>query len=111
MNLFLNIIERGVIHFFSSFSIVVMVFFALRYGYLKLPKVRRFFEYQISYNHFIVASALLVFAFSTLREAYDVAHGQHLVKAFTDYTSWFLGTGCSAFGIYRLMHLPTLPKE
>jgi hypothetical protein len=36
-----------------------------------------------------------------MREAWDVANGQPLVKVVTDYMSWLLGTGFGAWGLHR----------
>jgi hypothetical protein len=58
-----------------------------------------------NFNSQLLIAALAVFAFSTLREAYDVSVGQPLVKAFTDYASWIIGTGVGAWGLYRIKNL------
>jgi hypothetical protein len=92
-----NIIERFVIHFFCSCGIVLIVYFLISF-------IDR--KYKITWipddlQPRLLLSAVLVFAFSTLREAYDVSHGQLLAKAFTDYLSWLLGVGVSVFGLYR----------
>ena len=103
MDSFLHILGRFIIHFFSSFSLVVIGFFALKFLAKKVPEAQKFLS--PTFEHLVVLAALLVFTFSTLREAYDVSKGQALTKAFFDYASWLLGTGCSAFGLYRIINL------
>lgn len=49
----------------------------------------------------LINSALIVFAFSTLRESWDVSRGQSLFKAGLDYFSWLLGTGMATWGLHR----------
>jgi hypothetical protein len=50
----------------------------------------------------VLIAGLFVFAFSTMREAYDVSQGQPLIKAFTDYASWMIGVSLSIWGLYRI---------
>ncbi len=97
MELLGHILERFVIHFFASTSLVVGVYFLI------LFLMRRFKDYTQFLP--LAMAALVVFAFASLREAVDVSNGQPLVKAFTDYASWLLGCGASAWGIYRLRRL------
>jgi len=94
----LHILERALIHFFSSSGIVLCAYFLLghiqrrvHFAFLSTLREQRLFT-----------AALCVFAVSTMREAYDVAHSQALLKAFTDYASWLLGCGFSVFGLYRI---------
>lgn len=91
-----HILERFVIHFTSATSLVLVMFMLLRslarHGYTNwLP----------TWRASLIVAALFVFAVSTTREAYDVANGQPLVKAFTDYASWLLGCGVAAWGLTR----------
>lgn len=98
MELFWHILDRGSIHFTASTTLVLMVavLIRLRAKYSKwLPK---------SLTQTLVLSALIVFVVATLREAYDVSNGQPLIKAFTDYISWLLGTGVGAWGLYRFRY-------
>ncbi len=97
MDLLANIVERFVIHFFAATSLVLLVTMALasarrRWPVWYLPK---------SVRLRLIVAALLVFACSILREAYDVWNGQALIKAFTDDLSWALGSGAGAWGLYR----------
>ena len=99
MDLLTLILDRFVIHFFASTSLVALAFFFIRWIVRKLQSshpvdLMRWFP--------IVLSGLLVFAVSATREAVDVANGQPLIKAFTDYLSWFLGCAASVYAIHRL---------
>lgn len=94
------IMERASIHFASATSLVMITAVWVRFLQRKthskwLPK---------SMYQTLIYAGLTVFAISTMREAYDVAHGQPLVKAFTDYASWLVGTGFGAWGLYRWHH-------
>lgn len=93
-----HILDRAVIHFFSSCGVLLCVVFAIRWAARKWPNP----FLPKTYEMLLTVSALLVFAFSTLREAVDVSNGQTLFKAFCDYASWLLGCGVSAFGLYRI---------
>lgn len=94
----LHILERGIIHFFASGSLVLAVFLAYSYWTKHNAKAA---EWLPSGKALLVFSALSVFALASLREPIDVALGQSVTKAFTDFTSWILGTGVSAWGLYR----------
>lgn len=97
MNELLHIIDRFVIHFTAATSLVLGLAVIFRTAYVRtksrwLPK---------SMHTTLVYAALTLFAASTLREAVDVARGQLLVKAFTDYASWLLCAGFGSWGLYR----------
>ena len=94
----LHIIDRFVIHFFSSAGILLCALFALRWAERrwKLSWLPYTFKTQL------IVAALAVFAISTLREAFDVYNGQLLIKAVTDYISWLTGLGCSVYALYRI---------
>jgi hypothetical protein len=92
-----HILDRCAIHFASATSLVLMLAIAYRYAYRRtqspwLPH---------SMPETLVYSGLTLFAASTLREAWDVANGQSVLKAFTDYLSWLLGSGFGVWGLYR----------
>ena len=92
-----HILERAVIHFFSATALVMLAFFVLR-------TIRRHWAKKWlpdNWQALLTTAAVTVFAFSTMREAYDVFSGQALSKAFTDYLSWLLGCGIGAWGLYR----------
>lgn len=93
----LHILERGVIHFFSSMSLLMLAFF----GFRTAVRWSRSAWLPTAWRQQLIIAALAVFAVSTLREAWDVGHGQTIMKAFADYLSWLLGCGVSAWGLYR----------
>jgi hypothetical protein len=92
-----HIIDRFVIHFTAATSLVLML--AIGFRYLSRRSKSAWFPHSM--HQTLVYAAMTVFAMSTLREALDVANGQPLAKAFTDYASWLLGTGFAAWGLYR----------
>jgi len=98
----LHIIERGLIHLFSAMGLLVGTFFALQTLHRRqwskgwLPS---------NIGGRLVVACLLVFGVSTMREPWDVAHGQPVVKAATDFASWCIGLGLGAWGTYRLIWL------
>jgi hypothetical protein len=53
----------------------------------------------------LLLSGFIVFGLTATREAVDVANGQPLVKAFTDYASWLIGLGLGIWATYRLIWL------
>jgi hypothetical protein len=91
------IFERFVIHFFAACSLVLCAYF----GFSWLVREYGFEFIPVGLQARLAFSALFVWSLSTLREAYDVAHGQPLKKAYFDYLSWFLGCACAAWGLYR----------
>jgi len=93
-----QIIDRAVIHIYASAGVVLMTLITLRWYCRKWPTpwLPQLFQTQV------LIAALLVFAFSALREAWDVSQGQPVIKAFTDYASWFIGCGLSSWGLYRI---------
>lgn len=94
----LHILERGVIHFFASGSLVLATFLLYSYWSKRNTKAS---EWLPNGKSLLAFSALSVFAIASLREPIDVALGQTVTKAITDFTSWILGTGVSAWGLYR----------
>jgi hypothetical protein len=93
-------VDRFQIHFFSSFSLVVLLFFLVDY-LRKKPRLAPWLPDDS--KEILLLAGMTLFAGSTLREAYDVSIGQPLVKALTDYASWLIGSGCSIWGVYRLL--------
>jgi hypothetical protein len=100
MTLFLHILDRFVIHLASATSLVMAATFAIMYLRRRVADSQQWIP--ANFNSQLMIAALAVFAFSTMREAYDVSVGQPLVKAFTDYASWIIGTGVGAWGLYRI---------
>lgn len=54
------------------------------------------------YLAFLVIVAIPSAALPALREVFDVAAGQSLLKAVSDYVSWFSGATFSCWLLYRL---------
>lgn len=92
-----HIIDRFIIHFAASTFGVLALFFALRFLFRKRPS--RWFSSERL--HLLVTSALIVAASASLREPFDVAHGQSLVKALSDFISWYGGCTAAVWGLYR----------
>lgn len=95
----MHILERFLIHFFAASSLVLAVWFALKWWTSKNTKVANWISPYS--NHLLVTSALIVWALSTLREPFDLSTGQTLTKAVFDFSSWLLGCGVSVLGLYR----------
>jgi len=95
----MHMIERALIHFFASCSLTLIVYFALRFWSTSNKKVSDWVG--TSNRHLLLLAALLVFALAELREPFDVASGQTVAKAVTDFISWFAGCAVSAWGLYR----------
>ena len=81
-----EIIERGIIHFFSSAGVSLI---ALTGFWLLERKVR----WWPSLHGWWAIS---------FREIFDVAAGGLLVKSISDWISWILGLGVSVWALYRL---------
>ncbi len=93
---FLHILDRFAIHFVSATALVLCAATALRVA------AKRWSQWlPADWRHRLVIAGLTVFAISTMREAWDVAHGQLLIKAFVDYASWVCGCGFGVWGLYR----------
>lgn len=97
----LHIIERGLIHLFSAMGLVVGTFFALQTLHRRLKNS----WLPTNIGGRLLLSGLLVFGITAMREAWDVANGQPLVKAFTDYASWLIGLALGIWATYRLIWL------
>lgn len=94
-----HILERALLHFVASVFLVLAVYFALHYWLRHNARARLWLSSEP--RHILAVAALSVFAISALREPVDVAMGQSVVKAFTDFFSWFSGTAVAAWGLYR----------
>lgn len=97
MTEFLHILDRAVLHFFSATSLVLLAFMGLRAFNRRRPSE----WFPVHWKASLSLAALTVFGFATLREAWDVAAGQSLIKASVDYFSWFAGCAVAAYGLYR----------
>lgn len=81
-------LERFGLHFIASGTVILLLYYLLSLPHWSWIPERS--EQRVGF------AALFVFAFSTVREAYDVAHGQSLAKAISDYASW--ASGCVVWG-------------
>lgn len=88
---------RFLLHLGGSTSLVLAVFFFTDW-------VHRRWEQGMP----LILAGALVFAGSTLREAWDVARGQSLRKAVVDYASWLVGTAASVWALARFRGLLAL---
>lgn len=97
-----HILERGVIHLFSAMGLVVGVFFGLQ-SLHRRKLMAGWLPSNVGGR--LVLAGFLVFGLTATREAWDVANGQPIVKALTDYLSWALGLGLGIWATYRLIWL------
>lgn len=97
-----HIVERSIIHLFSAMGAVVCAFFALQTLYRRLDN-NSWLPSNIGGR--LLLAGLIVFGITAMREAWDVANGQPLIKAFTDYASWLVGLGLGIWATYRLIWL------
>lgn len=96
-----HILDRFTIHFFASTSLVLLATFALAWLDRRPPSAQLSLFVPSTVPSRLTLAAALVWALSMLREGWDVAHGQTLLKAGADHLSWLLGVGVSAWGLYR----------
>lgn len=97
----LHILERFLIHFFSSAGVLLCAVFAYATIVRRLPKAATWLPSETFKKRMVFLSVvILLVAFA--REAWDVHKGQVIAKAFTDYASWALGLGCSIWAIVRV---------
>ena len=103
MNYFQYILDRSAFHFTSAVTLVLMSSIIIRTIKRLLIKINSKKEGWLpdSMQNTLIMAALFVFSFSTLREAWDVARGQLLIKAFIDYFSWFLGVVSGCWWLHR----------
>ena len=97
----MHILDRAVIHFFSSCGICLCAFIVLHW----VQRKKQLSWLPATVQAQLVLVAVAVFAGSTLREAYDVNAGQSLGKAVADYLSWAAGVTCSIWGLWRFRQL------
>ncbi len=86
----IHIIERALTHILMSGSVYLIGFFALHWAMRKNAK-----------RTMQILPGLLCAALIGWREAYDVAQGQPLLKAYTDYASWLIGMALAIWGLAR----------
>lgn len=85
-----HILDRAALHILMGAGVYLIAFFIMRWAMRRNPELMR-----------DVIPAMLAAGFIGWREAWDVGHGQPLVKAFTDYASWIIGTGLATWGLRR----------
>ena len=95
----IHMLERFVIHFASSGMLVMITYFLLRSLWRRL--VWRILEKRQAVVFAVICAVPTAFI-PPLREAFDVAAGQPLLKAVTDYISWFAGAGVASWLAYRI---------
>ena len=92
-----HILERGVIHFFSSAGVYLLGLFGFWILERKVnwwPRLEGWWE--------LILPAVVSFLFISLREVFDVAAGGSAVKSVCDWMSWLAGLGISVWALYRL---------
>jgi hypothetical protein len=99
MNLFLHILFRFGLHFLAAGFISACTYAVCSWLWRKLDWPLRRQAQQVV---FLIFTCLPVALIPSLREAFDVAAGQPILKAATDYVSWFAGTGFMAWLLYRI---------
>jgi len=85
-----HILERAMIHIFSSAGVYLAVMFTLAW-------IRRRWPYMLE----LVMPAILVVLFIGWNEVVNINDGQSYVKAFTDLASWVVGMGLTIWGLIR----------
>ena len=93
----LHILDRAVIHFFSSAGVYLIAL----WGFWLLERKARWWPPLKGWWELILPAAAS-FLFISLREAFDAAAGGALVKSVCDWLSWLAGLGASAWALYRL---------
>lgn len=99
MSDFLHIVDRFLIHFFMSAGFLMIAV----YGFYWLTRIRWLPALHGWWAY--IVPAMVSFILISFREVFDVANGQLVVKAVTDWASWILGMGVSIFGLFRMTPL------
>jgi hypothetical protein len=94
-----EIILRFLLHCIASAFFVLLTYLYAQWEWRQLGWFVRGRRAAIV---FAVICALPTAFLPPLREALDVAAGQPVLKAVTDYISWFLGSGVASWMVYRL---------
>ena len=89
--------DRAIIHFFSSAGILLLGYVVLHY----VQRRKQWAWLPSMTQPQLILVAVVIFAVAAMREAWDVSAGQSVAKAVSDYASWFLGCGCSVWGLWR----------
>ncbi len=94
-----HIIIRFFLHFISSAFFVLATYLYAQWEWRRLGW---YIRGRRAAMVFAVICSLPTAFIPPLREAFDVAAGQPVLKAVTDYISWFLGSSMASWMIYRL---------
>lgn len=94
-----HLVERFLIHFASSAFFILGSWLLSRWGWRKLGWSVTTASQLLA---FTIICAMPTALIPPLREAFDVAAGQPLLKAVTDYISWFSGAAVASFFLYTL---------
>ena len=93
-----HILDRAMIHFFSSFGVYLLAYFGLRFAYRKLPWWKTWIGPVHKYR---IAIVIWCIFWLGLWEGANVLSGQSTVKLYTDYASWLVGLVTAALASYR----------
>ena len=85
-----HILERWLIHFFSSAGVYLLVWFLIQWLTRRWPQW---------FN--LVLPAALIIGFIGWNEVGNLHDGQAWIKVFTDLSSWVIGLGVSVWGLRR----------
>ena len=92
-----HILERAVIHFFSSSGVYLIAL----WGFWLLERKVKWWPQLRGWRELILPAVLSFLLIST-REIFDMAAGGSVVKSVCDWLSWLLGLGVSVWAVYRL---------
>lgn len=95
-----HVIERFVIHLFSSYGLVCGVWFCLSIVRKRAPR-----WLPDGWLALLVISALFVALCGFVREPWDATQvGDPWWKSYTDFASWIIGSALACFGQYRFYY-------
>jgi hypothetical protein len=94
-----HIIDRSLIHLFSSIGCVVSMFFTLR----SIARHKRDWPIPEKINIQLFICCLLVVLVAFIREPFDVSQGDPAYKSYIDLSAWMVGCIASYIGIKRLI--------
>jgi hypothetical protein len=93
---FWHIVDRSLLHFFMAAGVQLIGLHGFWYLERKklIPPIKGWLNYIIP--------AVLSFAIISMREPFDVAEGQLLIKVVTDWISWLCGLAAAIYALYRI---------
>jgi len=93
---FWHILDRAALHFFMSAGVQLIGLHGFWYLERKgwMPPLKGWLNY--------ILPAVLSFAIISMREPFDVAEGQLLIKVITDWISWLCGLAAAIYALYRI---------